>query len=150
MLGSGVQAILAGLLAGGAAAGLYYGILALFEVRFLLIGLLAGVMVGSAVRRFRGIQPSVVYRLYALGLTYLAVVSTYAHVMLELPSMTDPWQAWLATWTLPVRMAAEGKNLVTLVLLLLGLYEAWRFSAPPRAHVQGPFAADGTPLTPDV
>lgn len=145
MKGSALFAVAAGLGAAVAAVGMYYAILAWFSVRFLLVAVLAGVMVGTAVRRGRGYQVSLPYRLYAIGLTYLAVVSTYAHETLATPPFPS-WQAWLDTWTLPARMAADGKSLVVLVLLALGLFEAYRFSEPPVARVEGPFDADGNPL----
>lgn len=147
MRGSPLLAVAAGLGAAILAVALYYAVLAAFSVRFLPVAVLAGVMVGAAVRRGRGYHVSMPYRLYAIGLTYLAVVSTYTHAVLELPTATSSWQAWLDTWTLPVRMAAEGKSLVTLVLLSLGMFEAFRFSAPPLAKVEGPFDVDGSPLT---
>lgn len=139
MAGSGVHAVLGGLLAAGLSGGIYYAILSLFEIRFTLVAVLAGVMVGTGVRRGRGYRVPVPYRLLALALTYLAVVSTYAHSVLDLPEVSSPWAAWIGSLVLPLRMAIEGKNIVSLILLIFGLHEAWQFSAPPVANVEGPF-----------
>jgi len=141
--GSPVLGVAFGLLAAGANLAAYYGILRLFEMRFLLIAVVTGVAVGSAVRRGTGYAFGFLNRPVALLLTYAAVTTTYLHSVLELSGGVQALgTAWLDAFTLPFRMGLEGKNLVTLALLALGLHEAWQFSKPPKVHQEGPFQVE--------
>ncbi|MDD9943624.1 MAG: hypothetical protein OXU20_21460 [Myxococcales bacterium] len=145
--GSPLLGVAYGLLAAGVCVAVYYGVLRLFDIRFLLIAIVAGVAIGSAARRGMGYRTRFLNRPLSLLLTYAAVATTYLHSVLELQAgrpVESPMEqpilaAWMDSLTLPFRMAMEGKNLVALTLLVLGLHESWMFSKPPKVHQEGPF-----------
>jgi len=66
-----------GALAGAAGAAVYYGITELTGYNLALITIVVGIMVGIAVRRGAGGSRSMVYRVMAIGLTYVAMCATY-------------------------------------------------------------------------
>ena len=138
LAGSTSLAIVSGLAAAAASVGAYYGIWWLMQFRFSLVAVIAGVAIGWAVRRGASASQSVGYRWLALGLTYLAVVFTYAHSVLELDTSLTLPEVLRISFTLPLSMLVEAKNLVTLILLAFGLHEAWQFAGPPVANIEGP------------
>lgn len=137
--GSGTTALALGLGAALASAALYYVVYLIWHSNFVLVAVLAGVLVGLAVRR--GAQGSRLprFRMMALGLTYLCVVSTYAPALMQMPGVDSPLQAALRSLYLPFLMLISMKNPVTLILLGFGLHEAWKLSAPHVVNVDGPF-----------
>lgn len=138
--GSFRNALALGLLAAIGCIALYYAVFALLQMRFVFVAVVAGVAIGAAVRKAAHAGTLLRYRWLAVVLTYLATAATYAHSVLEMPDVGDPVQAFLRALYLPVLMVMHQKNLVTLVLLGFGLHEAWKFSAPPRARIEGPFS----------
>lgn len=129
-------------LASGAACTLvYYAIWDLWSVRFSLIAVIAGVIVGNVMRRFAGLGSRTLARWLAVSITYLSVVATYVHSVLEQAANAPLWAVLRASLLLPFGMIYEGSNVVTLVLLAFGLHEAWQFSRAPSVHVAGPFQA---------
>jgi hypothetical protein len=139
--GSGWVAFGLGAAAALACAAVYYSVHAAFRVNFVLVAVLAGAAVGLSVRRGARSSRLRRYRFMALGLTYLSVVSTYAPALLEMPDVDNVFQAGLRALYLPVLMLIAMKNPVTLILLVFGLHEAWKLSAPPIVHVDGPFSS---------
>jgi hypothetical protein len=75
--GSARAALGWGALAAAAGAGIYYAISALTGYEFGLIAILVGYMVGGAVRKGAHGKFGRRYKLIAVGLTYLAIGSTY-------------------------------------------------------------------------
>jgi hypothetical protein len=127
---------------------IFYAIYALANhLRFVFIAVIAGVMIGSAVRRGARASNQVRYRWLAVVLTYVTVVATYAQALSEMPGVTNTMEAVLRSFYLPFLMLIGHKNLVTLILLGFGLHEAWKFSAPPYLHVEGPFEVERTSAT---
>jgi hypothetical protein len=147
MNGSFREALALGLAASVASIGLYYliyavtGMLMAKPYRFVFIAVIAGVLVGSGVRRGARASSLLRYRWLSVVLTYVAIVATYAQALAEMPGVTSVFDAALRALYLPLVMIVGQKNLVTLVLLGFGLHEAWKFSAPPYVHVEGPFQA---------
>jgi len=137
--GSGSAALGLGLGAAVLCAVLYYVVYLIWHSNFVLIAVLAGVVIGLAVRR--GAQGSRLqrFRFMALGLTYLCVVSTYAPALMEMPGVDGPLHAAVRSLYLPFLMLISMKNPVTLILLGFGLHEAWKLSAPHVVNVDGPF-----------
>lgn len=132
-------AILAALPAGAACSLLYYAIWEVWGMRFSLMAVITGVVVGNVVSRFARMGSRLLARWVAVGVTYLSVVATYVHSVSEQAGDAPLWSVLRASLLLPFGMIYEGRNVVTLVLLAFGLHEAWQFSKPPNVHVAGPF-----------
>lgn len=126
-----------------AAAG-YYVVYAVWHLNFVLIAVIAGVLIGLAVRRGAQGNRAQRYRFIAVALTYLCVVSTYVPALLAMPDMSTTLSAGLRALYLPFLMLISMKNPVTLILLGFGLHEAWKLSAPHVLNVDGPFHAQET------
>jgi hypothetical protein len=137
--GSFREALALGLGAAVLDIALYYAIVFLFHWRFLFIAVIAGVLIGTAVRRGARASTLLRYRWLAVVLTYVTVAATYAHALAEMSEVSGPVDAVLRSLYLPLVMLVWRKNLVTLILLGFGVHEAWKFSAPPYVLVEGPF-----------
>jgi uncharacterized membrane protein len=150
--GSTGRAIGLGVVAAIITAAVYYAVFYFWNMNFVLIAVLAGVLIGLSVRR--GAQSSRLprYRWIAVGLTYVCIVSTYYPALLALPGIDSAGHAALRAVYLPVLMLIGLKNPVTLILLGFGLHEAWKLSAPHVVNVDGPFQVvqppAATPITP--
>jgi len=132
-------AALAALPAGVVCTLLYYAIWEVWGMRFSLMAVITGVVVGNVVSRFSGMGARLLPRWVAVGVTYLSVVATYVHSVSEQAGDAPLWSVLRASLFLPFGMIYEGRNVVTLVLLAFGLHEAWQFSKPPNVHLAGPF-----------
>ncbi len=137
--GSFREALAYGLGAALLSIALYYGIFFAWHIKFVFVAVIAGVLIGGAVRRGARVSNRLGYRWLAVVLTYVAVAATYAHALAELSEVTGAFDAALRSLYLPLVMLWWRKNLVTLILLGFGVHEAWKFSAPPYVHVEGPF-----------
>lgn len=145
--GSVAIALVLGGLSAVLTTALYYGILELTGFRFVLMPILSGVLIGSLVNRGNRDGGRLWLRGYAMALTYVATAMTYLHSVMEL-SQDDSWGRALSyALVLPLDMAVQFKNVVSLVLLALGMHEAFAFSASHPLRVRGPFpTADLTGL----
>jgi hypothetical protein len=147
--GSGARAVRLGVGAAVLTAAAYYAVYALWHMNFVLIAVIAGVLIGLAVRRGAQGNRAQRFRFIALGLTYLCVVSTYLPALLEMPGVRNAGVAMVRALYLPLLMLISMKNPVTLILLGFGLHEAWKLSAPPVVNVDGPFSAIETDPEPE-
>lgn len=77
------KAILFGTIAGIAGALIYFAIVKITGYEVGLVSILVGFMVGKAVFVGSGQRGGAVYQLLAIGLTYIAIVSTYVPFILE-------------------------------------------------------------------
>jgi uncharacterized membrane protein len=139
--GSASAAVRWGIGAALVAAGVYYAVFAVWRMNFVLIAVIAGVLIGLAVRRGAQSNRAQRFRFVAVGLTYLCVVSTYLPALIAMPDVPDAFHAGLRALYLPFLMLISMKNPVTLILLGFGLHEAWKLSAPHVVNVDGPFQA---------
>jgi uncharacterized paraquat-inducible protein A len=139
--GSTARAVRLGVAAAVLTASVYYLVYAVWRMNFVLIAVIAGVLIGLAVRRGAQGNRAQRYRFIALALTYLCVVSTYLPALLEMPDVSGTLIAGLRALYLPFLMLVSMKNPVTLILLGFGLHEAWKLSAPHVLNVDGPFHA---------
>jgi hypothetical protein len=139
--GSTAAAVRLGVAAAVLAAGSYYFVYSVWHLNFVLIAVIAGVLIGLAVRRGAQGNRAQRYRFLALGLTYVCVVSTYVPALLEMSDVSGTVMAALRSLYLPFLMLISMKNPVTLILLGFGLHESWKLSAPHVLNVDGPFHA---------
>jgi uncharacterized membrane protein YtjA (UPF0391 family) len=143
-----VTALVLGTAAGALGAAVYYGIRALTGYDLALITIVLGIMVGLAVRRGAGGSASVLYRVLAVALTWIAMCSTYVPMIAAGMARGDdgPGLTGAALWiasivfslAMPLFMVSE-MEVLGLIIFAFGLWEAWRLSAPRSFLVEGPF-----------
>lgn len=157
------KAALAGLGAALVGAGIYYAVLALSGYEVGLVAILVGFLVGRAVRWGSKGRGGRSYQVLAVFLTYFAIVGTYIPLMIkeyvkENPAETEQVAAETAAETeemgvggaflglgLLLLLAAAlpflagFENILGLVIIAVGLYEAWRINKRVVLDVSGPF-----------
>jgi hypothetical protein len=172
-----VRAIGAGLLAAVLGALLYYGVAALTGYEFGLIAIVVGFGVGSAVRWGSNGRGGWAYQTLAIGLTYLAIVATYAPAVVQGLRELEPEQAASGPATAgaqPVSQTADApadaaadaapptagslilalavlalivcaapflaglQNIIGLIIIGIGLYEAWKLNKRTPFEITGP------------
>ena len=143
-------AILRGAVAAALCAAAYTAILVVTGYELGIVAIVVGVVVGKAVRAGAGGRKGPGYRALAVGLTYLAMTATTAFLVVRDRDVPVP-VALLVSLATPVFMLRAGSYL-GVIILVIGLYEAWKMSAPPRLVVEGPFQApvhaDARPVIP--
>ena len=180
-----LRAFVAGSLAAMVGAGIYYVVLALTQYEFALVSILVGLMVGFAVSWGSGHRGGFLYQSLAVGLTYLAIVSTYVPFVIE--GWEDEWAAaeetlqaeggeadtpaaQAAVTTERIELSAGDfvvglaafvllvaaipflsgvENLLGLVIIAFGLFEAWRLNRYQPLTIEGPFRFGGIPTKKD-
>ena len=172
--GSGAGRVLRATAAGfGAAvlgALLYYAISALTGYEFGLIAIAVGYGVGVAVRWGSSARGGWLYQTIAVGLTYLAIVSTYIPPIIRGFQEAATQQTAAATTTVPaaetnaeaaapepltatsfaiailflvaIAMVAPFlgglQNIIGLIIIGIGLYEAWKLNRRNELTITGP------------
>ena len=138
----------------GAAIGgsiLYWAILAMTGYEFGLIAIVVGFLVGGAVRMGSASRGGVPYQLLAMFLTYASIVSTFIPDILEMvrnqagaeqpagPLVEVLMMAAIIgiAFAAPFLMGLE--NIIGIVIIGIGLYEAWKINRKPDRTVTGPF-----------
>lgn len=150
--GSGARRVGRALLfgAGAAVAGslVYFVVLAATGYEIGLISILVGWMVGRAVSKGSERRGGWVYQTMAIGLTYLAICTSY------IPQIVAAWRqtgdftdipdgglyigAFLFSLTLPV--LSIGAAPLGALILAFGLFQAWRENKRPEITITGPYA----------
>lgn len=118
---------------------LYYGIFALTGYEFGLIAIVVGFMVGAAVSAGSGGRGGWLYQLMAMGLTYTAMVMTYVPMILEDAAADGGISVVVAvaiSFVAPFLMGME--NIIGLIILGIGIYEAWKLNKRVAITVTGP------------
>ncbi len=131
-----------GLLAAVGGAALYYGISALTGYEFGLIAIVVGIAVGKAVRHGAAQRAQWTYRGLALLLTWTSIVATYVPDIVSVVE-GDGVGRWVLAGALamvgPFFLLAEGE-FMSVIILAIGLWEAWRYAAAATIAVEGPFS----------
>lgn len=125
------------LLGGGAAvlgALVYFGVRALTGYELGLIAIGVGIAVGVAVRTGANGSPHRGFRILAIVLAYLSIASTYVPALIhasESPqvSLGLLFGASLFALAIPFMLLRSGE-IMTVVIVGIALWEAWKFSAP--------------------
>jgi uncharacterized membrane protein YqgA involved in biofilm formation len=138
--GSFGAALLNGTGAAIVGAAIYYAIVAVTHYELGLVAIVVGVLVGKAVRKGAGSRTSSAYRGLALALTYMAICVTYIPEVLKSDRIQSVVAATLFSFALPPLMLFHFDNLMGLIIMGIGLYEAYKLSAPAVLAIQGPFA----------
>jgi len=138
-----LRAAAAGLGAATAGSAISFAVRAATGYQFGLISILVGFMVGKAVHWGCGGRGGWPYQSLAVLLTYLAIVSTYVPPILD---AIQQQQAVPAAGYAPVLwLAAQvpftgGVGILGLIIIAIGLYEAWKLNRRPHLPVSGPHA----------
>jgi hypothetical protein len=150
------RAALAGLGAAVVGAGIYLAVRSATGYEVGLISILVGYLVGKAVNWGSSGRGGWPYQALAVVLTYLAIVSTYIPLYLQAQA-ADPAHAPVAgagvvgvvVKAVALVIAAAvvpfmgGVRIVGLIIIAIGLYEAWKLNRRPLLRVSGPHALGG-------
>jgi hypothetical protein len=137
------RALGAGLVAGAVGSSLYYLVAKISGYQLSIIAIAVGFLVGRAVRWATGGRGGVVYQVLAVALTYAAIAFSWVPFMVEEASVgvLDVVLRTPFILTLPIMIGIERP--FSLVILVIGLWEAWKFTAPVPLAIAGPFQAPG-------
>lgn len=128
------KAVVFGIAAAAAGSALYYGVLALTGYEFGLIAIVVGFLVGAAVKKGSQGRGGWQYQTLAMFLTYTSIVSSYVPLIIR--EALKPEQIWLI-YALP--FLAGFQNILGLVIIAIGLYEAWKLNQRAELKIAGPF-----------
>lgn len=178
-----LRAAMAGVGAAVVGAGIYYAVLALSGYEVGLVAIVVGVLVGRAVRWGSKGRGGRAYQALAVGLTYLAIVSTYIPMIIQEIGKEEPAGVEQAAATgdpAPKAVPAAGpgeaavpaggpaveemgvggfflglgalvflaaalpflagiENIMGIIIIGVGVYEAWRVNKRLVLSVAGPF-----------
>jgi hypothetical protein len=135
------RALGAGFGAGAVGSALYYIVEKVSGYQLAIIAIAVGFLVGRAVRWGTGGRGGMVYQILAVALTYTAIAFSWLPFVLEnnQDAFTVGDLVPLITFLmgLPIRIGLESP--FTLVVIGIGLWEAWKFTAPVPLAISGPF-----------
>jgi hypothetical protein len=134
------RALAAGLAAGGVGSTLYYLIDRLTGYQFGLVAIAVGFLVGRAVRWGTGGRGGVLYQVMAVCITYASIAFSFLPYVLERNEtlgMAD--LPLLIPFMLAVPFTIGTSSPFLFVIFGIGLWEAWKFTAPVRLAITGPF-----------
>jgi hypothetical protein len=153
--GATARAVAFGVGGGVLGAALYYGVMLIADAEFGIIAIVVGILVGKGVRRGAGLHRHWLYPALGIGLTYLAITSTYIPDVMralaadpagaEVPAATPPLDAetllgaWLFALFVPALMLAEFQ-IWGPIILAIGLWEGWRYGKSPVLDFRGPLS----------
>ncbi len=146
-----VRALAVGLVAGAIGSTLYYLVDRLTGYQLGLVAIAVGFLVGRGVRWGTGGRGGVLYQVLAVALTYVAIAFSFLPYVLErMDRVTGcgpscPTSSLLIPFmlALPIQMGIGSPFL--LVIFGIGLWEAWKFTAPVPLAITGPFQAAPPP-----
>jgi hypothetical protein len=137
----------------GAAAALagtivWYLIATLLHIELAIIAIGIGYAVGIAVRKAARGVGGWKYQALAMFLTYASIVSSYVPTIIKQLSEASLERGPLTVFTYAFQAPFQGgaNNLIGLLIIAIGLYEAWKLNR--RIPISGPFrvgAAAGPP-----
>lgn len=116
----------------------WYAISASTGSQFSLLSVAIGIFVGKAVTRGAEFRSGAVYQVLAVALTYLSIVSSYAPAIVK-GAGEGASPITLAAIVLAAPFLIGFKNILGIVIIGFGLYEAWRYSRVPPIQISGPF-----------
>ena len=149
------RAFVAGTGAGAVGSALYYVVAAISGYQLSIIAIAVGFLVGKAVRWGTGGRGGLTFQLLAVALTYVAIAfSDLPFILASAPEgrvigVDDvvPLTTYLIGQ--PIRQA--GEQPIGVVIMAIGLWEAWKMNTPVRLAITGPFhAAPPPPPVPPI
>jgi len=154
-----VKAVILGIIASILGFGLYYGIMKVSGYQFGLIAIVVGIMIGKAVKFGGENRGGPAFQIIAMALTSLCIVSTYIPsihqaVMLSLKAsegglpdtgLSLDYYLFLIRTALTYPFSAGLSNIMGLIILGIGLYEAWVINKKGKLNLTGPFELKASP-----
>jgi len=131
------RALTFGAVAAALSAAVYFGLLAAIGREVSLALLFVGFAVGKAVRAGARGRGSRRLQWLAIGLTYLAIVSTYVPFVLKGSATDDVGALLLLAVAAPVLEGID--HGLTLIMIALALGQAWRINRRVDVKITGPF-----------
>ena len=147
------RALGAGLIAGAVGSSLYYLVAKISGYELAIIAIAVGFLVGRAVRWATGGRGGMIYQVLAVALTYAAIAFSWVPFLAERQAASvgvlDLVLLTPFILTLPIVIGLERP--FSLVILGIGLWEAWKFTAPvplaSRSPGHFPHPAATRPMT---
>jgi hypothetical protein len=153
--GGALQAVLLGSLAGLAGAAVWYGVRAATDYELGIIAIAIGWGVGTAVRHASGGRGGRGYQVLAVALTYFWIAANYvpdlvanienqaadsaeAEPVAETPLVMKVALAAVLALALPFMQGFE--NVIGILIIGFGLYQAWQMTGRVVVAVEGPFS----------
>lgn len=139
-----VKAGALGVLGGVAGAAIYFLVLKLTGYEVGLIAIVVGFLVGGGVRLGAERRGGWLYQLMAVGLTYVAIVSTYVPFIVEGLAEGDEPIAGPAAWivaailAVPAPFLAGLENVIGIAIIGFALWQAWQMNRRRRIVISGP------------
>ena len=135
-----VRAATAGLAAAVAGGAIYGGVAFYSGYEIGLIALVVGLMVGHAVRWGAEKRGGLGYQLWGCLLTYLGVTQwvTVATALREDLTLFQIFEVAKAAFMLPVTAGFGGSQLIGLLIIGIGVYEAWALNRKVPFRITGP------------
>ncbi len=133
------RAALYGVGAAIAGAALYYAVLAATGYEIGLVAVVVGLLVGKAVRKGSDSLGGWRYQALAMSLTYLSIVSSYVPGILKSHEALDMVSALALAIVAP--LLGGFHDILGIVVIAIGLWEAWKFNRRVPVQFTGPFFA---------
>ena len=152
-----VRSVAFGTVAAAAGAALYWGVSALTGYEVGLIAIAVGFMVGLAVRAGSYAKGGWLYQTIAVALTYASIVSSHvpalAEGLLDSRDSSEPLSllgkvalvGFVFAFALVAPVLAGTDNLIGLIIIGIGLYEAWKINKRRELVVSGPYRLGDRP-----
>lgn len=140
------RALAVGLGAAAIGSPLYYLVDRLTGYKLSIVAIAIGFLVGRGVRWGTGGRGGVLYQVLAVILTYVAISCSFLPYVLDSNGslgLSDLPLLIPFVVTLPIRLGISSPFL--LVIFGIGLWEAWKFTAPVKLAIAGPFQASPPP-----
>ena|SRR6185436_6322428 len=138
------RAFFAGLGVAIAGSVAWYAIRELTNYEFGLLSIFVGIGVGKAVNWGSRGKGGWLYQLLAIALTYTSIVTTYIPALAagihdpEVPKVFTYIVAFVVSFAAPFLMGFE--NILGILIIAFGLWEAWKFNRRVDAVVTGPYS----------
>lgn len=138
------RALGAGIGGGVVGSALFYLVEKISGYQLSIIAIAVGFLVGRAVRWGTGGRGGLIYQILSVALTYVSIAFSWLPFVLERNresiALADVLPLTLFMLGLPIRIGAESP--FSLVVIGIGLWEAWKFTAPVPLVVSGPFTME--------
>lgn len=144
--GRAFRALGFGLVAGTLGFAIYYGVLKLTGYQVGLISVVVGYLVGLAVRAGSNHRGGWFYQLMAIAITYFSIAATYVPFVMEsiqaenIEGAQGPLLVIVAfVFALASPILGGFENILGILIIGFGLYQAWQLNKRPPFETEGPF-----------
>jgi hypothetical protein len=120
-----------------------------FQLSLIAIGV--GYVVGRAVRKGSGGRGGPAYQALAVFLTYTAIVFSYGlFIVKEADAITFDAFVMLIPFLYTIPFRDVGSNILNVIIIAIGLYEAWVLNKPGALSITGPYHVGGATPSPST